>query len=104
MCPKSLRESPPSLAIAPTIWRGSTLWRLPTAIRYVAIGTSVRPRGRRSARSGAVATGGAVTLRTLVADRTGAPRPGSRSSGVSPWATTASAAATSTSGTSCSRT
>ena len=48
MCPKSPRERPPSLASAPTIWRGSTLWRLPTAIRYDAISTSVRPRGRRS--------------------------------------------------------
>ena len=48
MCPKSARRSPPSLAMAPTIWRGSTLWRLPTLIRYVAMGWSVRPRGPRS--------------------------------------------------------
>jgi len=33
MWPKSLRARPPSLAIAPTIWRGSTLCRLPTAMR-----------------------------------------------------------------------
>ena len=31
--PKSLRRRPPSLASAPTIWRGSTLWRRPTASR-----------------------------------------------------------------------
>ena len=31
--PKSSRLRPPSLASAPTIWRGSTRWRLPTAIR-----------------------------------------------------------------------
>ena len=53
MCPKSPRSSPPSLAIAPTICRGSTLCRLPTAIRYVAIGTS--ERRRRGLRPGAAA-------------------------------------------------
>ena len=55
--PKSLRHRPPSLASAPTIWRGSTLWRLPTAIRYVAIGSSARrdsARPRRRSASPAV--------------------------------------------------
>ena len=45
-------RSPPSLAIAPTICRGSTLCRLPTEIRYVAIGTSAGRRAARSSRAG----------------------------------------------------
>ena len=43
------------MASAPTIWRGSTLWRLPTAMRYAAIGWPLRDsRGapRRPCRRG----------------------------------------------------
>ena len=70
MRPKSLLCKPPSLASAPMIWRGSTLLRRPTAMRYIA-------------RAGG----------------TGSSLP-SITSGESPCSTTASAAATSSSGTS----
>ena len=93
MWPKSLRRRPPSLAIAPTIWRGSTLCRLPTAIRYVAIGTPSL-RGRAAAGRGRRARRRALAVVALDArGRSGSF--GSSSSGSSPCSTTASAAATS---------
>ena len=63
IAPKSPRSRPPSLAIAPTICRGSTFCRLPTAIRYVAIG----PLGGAAPDEPPVAPCGARALR--VADR-----------------------------------
>ena len=100
------------MASAPTIWRGSTLCRLPTAIRYVAIGTSERPRrglrsrrgGRSSGRSAALlVVPGAGPLALALEGAVGAGSgSGSSSSGRSSWASTASAAAMSTAGTSCS--
>ena len=56
--PKSLRPRPPSFASAPTIWRGSTLCRLPTAMRYYAIGPPLPEREGRGLRGPRSRAGG----------------------------------------------
>ena len=114
-CARSRRGcSPPSLAIAPTICRGSTLCRLPTAMRYVAIGTSERGRrgacGPRAAAAGRpVAAAALLVVPAAAPSRACRRRPcgggsgsGSISSGRSSCISTASAAAMSAAGTSCS--